>query len=78
MSGNNIGTYVCSGGETFDSIALSLFMDEQYACDLLAANPSLCQIMVFKGGEVLSVPDLDIIQEEYQSAVASDVAPWKG
>ena len=42
--------YICSAGETFDSIALALWDDENYAADLLCANPEYCTQQVFSGG----------------------------
>ena len=45
--------YRCSAGETFDSVALAVYGDEKYACEILNANPALCTIPVFRGGEIL-------------------------
>ena len=52
--------YHCSAGETFDSAAVNIYGDEQYAADLLWANPSLCDKLVFTGGEMLVVPVVDL------------------
>lgn len=57
-------------GETFDSLALKLYGDEKYAAYLLAANPELCHLMQFGGGENVRIPDVDT--EE-----ASSLPPWK-
>lgn len=71
--------YICSAGEAFDSVALSVYGDEKYAAELLGANPELCTTMVFSGGEVLrlpvvEVPDMGDDGESYMPANA----PWKG
>lgn len=65
--------YVCSEGETFDSAAFAIYRNEKYACELLAANPALCDIPVFKGGERLAIP----IVYESGGAGGAGRAPWK-
>ena len=70
--------YKCVAGETFDSVALEVYGDEKYACELLNANPDLCLKSVFTGGELLELPvverpDADDEDEDYMPSVA----PWK-
>ena len=48
--------YQCVAGETFDSVALEVYGDESYSCELLFANPTLCMIPIFTGGELLDLP----------------------
>ncbi len=67
----------CSAGETFDSVALLVFGDEKYAAELLNANPSLCRVPVFTGGEILQLPDINIQGEDQGNAYMPDRAPWK-
>ena len=67
--------YNCSAGETFDSIALSIYGDEKYAADLICANPEFCQRSVFAGGELLLVPVV-IVPENTETALPA-TAPWK-
>lgn len=74
LSGN---TYHCSGGETFDSVALRVYGNEKYACELLNANPALCRIPIFTGGEILELPEVVIPAEDDAGVYASDKAPWK-
>jgi hypothetical protein len=70
--------YVCSAGETFDSVALELFEDERYASALLIANPELCHRSVFLGGEALLVPVVEMAEEDDDgSAYLPYHAPWK-
>ena len=66
--------YTCSGGETFDSIALELFDDEKYAADLMCANPEYCDCFVFTGGEKILIPVIDTEADEEHTPVK---APWK-
>ena len=70
--------YVCSGGETFDSIAIDVDGKEQYAAELLCANPELCTTTVFEGGETLRLPVVTVVDSnEGQMTVTAANAPWK-
>jgi hypothetical protein len=70
--------YKCSAGESFDSVALELYGDEKHAADLLMANPELCHVSVFKGGEALLLPVVALPEDERQEAPnMPTVAPWK-
>ena len=75
-------THICSAGETFDSVALVEYEDEKYAADLLNANPSLCRITVFSGGEILLLPVVEAPEDEDNADADEDeympaTAPWK-
>ena len=71
--------YQCTAGETFDSVALEVYGDEAYACELMSANPEYSTIPIFTGGELLDLPvievpsDDDVEEEEY----VSTNPPWK-
>lgn len=69
------GTYLCRAGESFDSVALSLYGDEKYAGELLAANLGLWAKQRFSGGETLRVPEIEVTTD--RDGVAISVAPWK-
>lgn len=72
--------YNCSAQETFDIIALVLFGDENYAADLIDANPEYAGIIEFSGGEQLYIPALDIPEDEEdeeEAELANTSAPWK-
>ena len=69
--------YHCSAGETFDSIALAVYGDEKYAADLLGANPALCRVPVFTGGELLLLPVVTVPEDASTPERMPDVAPWK-
>lgn len=68
--------YKCKAGETFDSVALTVYGDEQYACELLSANPLNCRTMVFTGGEELELPVVEI-PEKTRGTNMPAKAPWK-
>ena len=71
-------TYTCTEGETFDIVALNLYGDERYAHELLKANPALCRLMRFRGGEILAVPTIVIPNtDNAQENSAPVIAPWK-
>ena len=68
--------YLCAAGETFDIVALTVYGDEKYAAELLSANPAQCLKTIFKGGELLELPEVEQPEEddvEYMPATA----PWK-
>ena len=69
--------YKCSAGETFDSVALEVYGDEKYACELLNANPALCTKPLFTGGEVLALPVVEIPPDDSDNEYAPASAPWK-
>ena len=68
--------YICSAGETFDSIALAVYKDEKYACELLNANPALCNTLIFSGGEELELPVVEVPESDGDAYVPAN-APWK-
>lgn len=70
--------YKCSGGETFDSIALEVYGAEKYSAELLCANPALCGIQVFEGGELVLLPVVEILGANSGTDDAMpEKAPWK-
>ncbi len=70
-------THICSAGETWDSVALKIYGEEGFASDLLNANPALCAIPIFSGGEVLKLPVVEVNGDEDDEAFMPAVAPWK-
>ena len=57
---------------------MEVYGDESYACELLCANPLLCMIQVFSGGELLDLPIVEIPDDEAENAGAMPTtAPWK-
>lgn len=69
--------YLCAGGETFDSVAHSIWGDEKYASELMCANPEYSTTDVFLGGEQLYVPVVNLPSEDEIAAAEPEKAPWK-
>lgn len=69
--------HICRAGETFDSVALAVYGDEKYACELLNANPALCTKQVFAGGELLILPVATVPEKGSSNDYMPAVAPWK-
>lgn len=69
--------YRCSAGETFDMVALNIYSHEKYAADLMNANPGYVHLSVFTGGEILSLPVVEIDENEQENEYAPSTAPWK-
>lgn len=68
--------WIAAAGETFDSVALSVYGYEQYAAELLNANPSLCGRLTFSGGEILVLPSISV-PDESETIYTPAIAPWK-
>lgn len=68
--------YQASAGETFDAVAMAVYGDEKYAAELLQANVTHCEKLVFTGGEELRLPVIEIVAEEHTGQQIS-TAPWK-
>lgn len=69
--------YKCSAGETFDSVALQIYDNEKYACELMNANPHLVRKSVFDGTESLFLPIVEISENEQKNEYIPASAPWK-
>lgn len=69
--------YLCSAGETFDLVALTVYGDEKYAAELLCANPEYSCTPVFVGGEMLYLPIVEIPSNGNDNQSMNDIAPWK-
>lgn len=69
------GSYLCSAGETFDSIALFLYDSEAYAAEILSVNPELCLVPQFRGGEEIRLPVVEIPEEDEIGYPIQ--APWR-
>ena len=67
-------SYLCSAGETFDSIALAVYEDESRAAELLCMNPEYGDTAEFSGGEALLLPVVETLDDETSAA---QIAPWK-
>lgn len=75
-------THICQAGETWDSVALDVYGNEKYACELLTANPGIWDIPIFNGGEVLVLPVVEVPEDVEDEDMDADEhmpakAPWK-
>ena len=68
--------YHCAAGESWDSVALEIYGAEKYAAELLRANPALCHMTVFEGGETLYLPVVETAGEGEDVFTPAN-APWK-
>ncbi len=69
--------YICAGGETWDIAALKLYGSEALAYELLIANPALCHLSRFSGGERLNVPIIVAQEDSTDEGGAPVNAPWR-
>lgn len=67
--------YLCSAGETFDSVALALYGDEKYAAELLGRNGEYAGKLIFSGGERLTLSEIEDTAD--RTGAAMETAPWK-
>lgn len=63
-------TYTTLNGDTFDSIALDFYNNENLSSHIIIANPKFRKVIIFKGGETIKVP---IVEQE----PATTLPPWK-
>jgi phage tail protein X len=70
------GTYTASNGDTWDSIAYSLYGDVKYTENLMAANQDadLLATVVFDAGTTITVPDIDTSDSSDDS---DSLPPWR-
>lgn len=62
--------YVTQAGDTFDSIALDFYGDENYSVFIMQVNPDLISTLIFEYGIELKIPDIDVKN-------TSTLPPWK-
>lgn len=66
----NFYKYTALAGDTFDSIALDFYGQENISTFIIRENPSYRNTLIFKGGEVLYIP---IIEQQ----IPTSLPPWK-
>lgn len=73
MSQQTVGfiEYTAQGGDTFDSIALAAYNEERMASTIIAANPDLCDVLIFEGGELVRIPIVEIV------TTPDTLPPWR-
>ena len=62
--------YKAVRGDTWDDIAAQAYGDGALMSVLLCANPELCRVVVFKGGELIRIPLID-------EAASDELPPWR-
>lgn len=63
--------YITKSGDTFDSIAFSLFKDIKYTKELMEENKAYIGTIIFGGGIALTVPE--VVNEVGNTALP----PWR-
>lgn len=64
-------TYTARQGDTFDLLAGQAYGYETMAHVIIAANPDLCDVTVFEGGEEVSLPIVDTVE------TPDTLPPWR-
>jgi len=67
------GKYQCKGGDMWDSIAFELYGDETFSTDLIQANKTYINAIVFTGGEIIKYP----IYTQDDAESSTKIAPWR-
>lgn len=63
--------YTCSQGDTFDSIAFKAYSDEFLFTQIMEANRQFADVVIFDGGERVTIPDMVLIDNTIVST------PWQ-
>lgn len=63
--------HIAVAGETWDSIAFKYYSDEFQASTLMNANALHLDKLIFEGGEVLTIPEIE------ETATVDTLPPWR-
>ena len=63
--------YTAARGDSYDMLALQAYGEERLASLIAEANPRHLDVLLFEGGEALSIPLID------RAPSAADVPPWR-
>lgn len=63
--------YTCRAGESFDLLAGQAYGQETMADVIVAANPDLCDVVLFEGGEVIDLPLVERVESP------DTLPPWR-
>lgn len=58
-------------GDTFDSLALWYYNDEQLASRIISANLDCCDVLIFEAGVTLRIPIMDTVD------TPDTLPPWR-
>ena len=64
-------TYVANKNETFDLLEFWQYGDEHFADLLMRENPDYCDMLIFEGGEELTMPIINVQEIE------DSLPPWR-
>lgn len=63
--------YTCRAGDSFDLLAGQAYGEESMASAIIAANPDLCDVVLFDGGEAIALPLVDRVE------TPETLPPWR-
>jgi phage tail protein X len=63
--------HIVAAGESFDSLALTYYGDENLASKIIQANPDYCDTLIFEAGIVLNIPDMTEVKP------LETLPPWR-
>lgn len=63
--------YTCRAGESFDLLAGQAYGQEVMASTIIAANPDLCDVVLFEGGEAIDLPTVERVESP------DTLPPWR-
>lgn len=63
--------YVCRAGEAWDLLAGQAYGHETMADVIIAANPDLADVVLFEGGESISLPLVELVESP------DTLPPWR-
>lgn len=64
--------YTARQGDSFDLLALQAYGEERMASIIAEANPAYIDVLLFEGGEEISIPTVD------RAADPAEEPPWRG
>lgn len=63
--------YTCRAGEAFDLLAGQAYGHETMAGTIIRENPDMCDVVLFDGGEALSLPLVETVE------TPETLPPWR-
>lgn len=63
--------YTCRAGESWDLLAGQAYGHETMASVIIRANPDMCDVVMFDGGEVIRLPLVDTVE------TPDTLPPWR-
>lgn len=71
-----MGKYTTIAGDTWDIIADKVYNDDHAFGRLMDANPKFIDVLIFSGGDILNVPEVDTSNNTVNMD-KSDAATWR-